>query len=205
MEILKANLVFNQPLAPLDLSKVQYIILHHPEAISATPDEIHQWHLEKGWSGAGYNEYVRKDGTVYIMRGDNIGAQCKDYNSISYGICAEGNYDIEKTMPLEQLNSLIQRIQFNKARFKNYKKIVPHKEFVNTNCPGRYFPLSEILKRIEGANMSFDEAILFLFREGCLNNQEYRRKVCDVVLYEKDFVINCANKIFDLKNQLERK
>ena len=29
------------------------IILHHAESKSCTADDIHSWHLKKGWSGIG--------------------------------------------------------------------------------------------------------------------------------------------------------
>ena len=33
------------------------IILHHAEASHASVEDINQWHLERGWTGIGYNEY----------------------------------------------------------------------------------------------------------------------------------------------------
>lgn len=153
VNIIKTNFVYEKPLIPLDMNKVNYIILHHPDAVNATPQQIHQWHLDNGWSGAGYNEYVRKDGTVYILRGDNIGAQCQGFNSVSYGICAEGDYDTETNMPQAQFDALVQRIKYNKARFKNFKAIVPHNVFGNTSCPGKYFPTEKIINASEVIKM----------------------------------------------------
>jgi hypothetical protein len=148
MNVVQANLKYKNPLTPLNPDNVQYIIIHHAEAVKATPEQIHQWHLQNEWSGAGYSEYITKDGTVHIMRGDNIGAHCAtssfNYNDISYGICCEGNYEIEKDMPITQYQALVERIKYHKARFKNLKKIGGHKEFIPTACPGRYFPLDKV-------------------------------------------------------------
>lgn len=145
MNVLQTNFNYAKPLYPLIIPNVQYIILHHLEAITATPEEIHQWHLDKGWAGFGYNEYIRKDGTVYIGRGDQIGAQCQDYNSKSYGIACEGNYMIEKEMPKAQYDSLIERLKYHKNRMPALIKIDGHKAFVNTSCPGDNFPLEKAI------------------------------------------------------------
>jgi N-acetylmuramoyl-L-alanine amidase len=141
-------LKYAKPLIPLNLDKVKYITLHHIEALSATPQDIHKWHLENGWSGAGYNEYIRKDGTVYILRGDYIGAHSHNNNSTSYGIACEGNYDKELTMPRLQLESLVARIQYNRPRFPNYEYTIPHREKNATQCPGQHFPIQEVLLRL---------------------------------------------------------
>jgi N-acetylmuramoyl-L-alanine amidase len=147
MNILSSNLKF-KPLTPLDLRKVEYIIIHHLKAITATPEDIHKWHLDKGWSGAGYNEYIRKDGTVYIMRGDNKGAHTENYNTNGYGIAVEGDYDVEQTMPTAQFNSLVQRIKHNLGRFPNVKKVVGHKDLDSTACPGKNFPMIRLRKAV---------------------------------------------------------
>jgi len=145
MSVIQTNLKYKKQLIPLTLSKVFFITLHHTDSLYATPEEIHSWHLANDWNGAGYNEYIRKDGSVYILRGDCIGAHTKNMNSKSYGICTEGNYDVETSMPPTQFDSLISRINYNKARFPNKTEVAPHSKFVNTSCPGRYFPLIKIL------------------------------------------------------------
>lgn len=149
---------------PLNLDKVLFIILHHTAAITASADEINQWHLANGWNGgAGYNEYIRKDGNVYIMRGDNIGAQTANLNSKSYGICCEGNYDIEKNMPALQYGSLIERIKYNKSRFRNLLEINGHNKYSTTSCPGKNFPMY----------LEFNEAVNILKEKRIINSPDY--------------------------------
>ena len=46
-------LEYLRPLVPLDMSKLKYVVLHHAAAIHATPDDIHMWHRQNGWNGAG--------------------------------------------------------------------------------------------------------------------------------------------------------
>ena len=144
----KLTLNFKERLIPLKLDKVRYIVLHHTASTKATPEDIHRWHLNRGWSGFGYNEYIRKDGSVYIGRGDNVGAHTANMNSISYGICLEGNYDEEKEMSKAQLDALVERIKYNITRFENLKGVARHKAFVNTSCPGKYFPFYEVMQYI---------------------------------------------------------
>jgi hypothetical protein len=187
---------------PLNLDNVKYIVLHHPKATTASPDEINEWHLGKGWNGGfGYNEYVRKDGTVYIGRGDNIGAQCQNYNSKSYGICCEGNYEIETEMPEAQKLAVIERIRFNKPRFPNYQLTAPHSQFVETECPGKYFPMVEILKRIEVVNVTVDEALAIQVAAGVINSPEYWKKVVDTTKNFDQYVINVGKKLQELRNE----
>lgn len=206
-KVIKSDFNYRSPLIPLNLDAVQYIIPHHISWARATPQQIHNDVLtdpkKKLWSGFPYNEYITKDGTVYIGRGDFIGAHCENMNSISYGIACEGDYDIEMIMPKAQFESLIERIRYNSGRFKNYRCTAPHRKFSNTSCPGKYFPIAEVLKRIEVRNLTLQEAIKLLADEKVINNTEFRQKVCDTVMFEKEFVIAAATKIQELKNKLE--
>jgi len=149
VKFLDSEIVWKYPLTQLDLSSIRYIVVHHVAAVNASPLEVDQWDKGNGWNGAGYNYYVRKDGSKYIMRGDNLGAQCQGYNSVSIGVGCEGNYqyDCEKPydteMPIEQLKSLIDVVVWLKARFPD-AEIKGHGELFNTLCPGEYFPLSYV-------------------------------------------------------------
>ena len=134
MQVIQTNLNYTKRLIPLNLELIEFFVLHHIESISATPEEIHQWHLNNGWIGFGYNEYIRKDGTVYIGRGDNIGAHCLNHNSSTYGIALEGNFSIEKPT-WEQIVSLNLRIETLKNKYINIKEVVNHFELCDTLCP----------------------------------------------------------------------
>jgi len=163
-------IVYKQPLVPLDLNKVFFLIIHHIEARIATPEDIDAWHIAKGWNGAGYNEYIRKSGECIIMRGDNIGAQCLNMNSKSYGIALEGNYSIETTMPDAQMKTLVARLQYHKTRMPNKVEIVKHSQFVHTSCPGEFFPFQMMLGLVE---FNIDSAIQKLTQNGVLTTPEY--------------------------------
>ena len=174
MNIIKTNLNYRKPLVPLILSKVLFLIVHHIDAKFATPEDIHQWHLDNGWNGFGYNEYIRKDGTVYIGRGDNIGAQCANMNSKSFGIALEGNFDIEDLdTNSAQFKSLVERLKYHKERFKNLVEIGPHGKYVATTCPGSKFPFEQLLDAVNNINNEFINAVNTLHLNNIISSADY--------------------------------
>lgn len=138
---------------PLDPNKVEFIFIHHPMARFATVEQINQWHLNNGWiGGIGYNEYITKDGTVHICRGDNIGAQSHKHNSISYGICLEGNYDIEPSPPPELYEIIAKRVIENQKKYIKAKTVLPHSARNSTACPGKNFNMNKLYDAINKLN-----------------------------------------------------
>lgn len=126
-------------------------LLHHAEWSNCSVEDIHHCHIvDKGWSGIGYHYFVRKDGSIYKGRPDNaIGAHCKDHNTNTLGICAEGDY-MKEIMPVAQKQAIIALCIYLKNK---YPRIVfkGHKEApYETNCPGINYPLAEIKTAING-------------------------------------------------------
>lgn len=141
MEIIDTNLNF-KPLTKR--TQTNKIILHHSASEIASPEDIHRWHLNNGWAGAGYHFLVRKDGKIYRLRPeDTVGAHASGSNSDSIGICAEGNYDYE-TMPEAQKKSLIWLVNYLKNKY-HITKVIGHRDVNNTSCPGKNFPFDEIV------------------------------------------------------------
>ena len=142
MEIIETNLQFNSNHSPM--KKVEGIALHHSGVtVLQSVEVIHNYHKSKGWAGIGYHYYVRKDGSVYRGRPENMaGAHCPGVNSISIGICAEGNFN-EETMSDEQKQAIIELVKDIKSRY-DIKWIKGHREIISTDCPGNNFPLEEI-------------------------------------------------------------
>lgn len=202
MNVIQTNFNYTKPLIDLNLDKVLFIPLHHTGCKTYTPEQCHADHLKNGWSGAGYNEFIRKDGTVYIMRGDHIGAQCKNNNSKTYGICCEGDYNVETEMPQVQFEALIERIQYHKVRFKNLVDVKPHSYFNPTSCPGKYFPLQQIYSALEGKQKMLDlyNSILVLQTSGIINSPDYWKEnalIGGLVKgeYVASLIIRMANKL----------
>ena len=146
MDIKETNLNFSS-LTPR--SKVlEYIVVHHTASTAKeTVEQIHNFHINNnGWAGIGYHFYIRKDGTIYRGRPEEyIGAHCENYNSVSLGICCEGNFEIEQ--PTEkQLQSLSELIHNLKQKYGNVQ-VIGHRDLNATVCPGKnlYSKLGSII------------------------------------------------------------
>lgn len=136
MQIVETNLDFGGMSA---LNSVTRLILHHAEARTCSAEDIHRWHKQNGWSGAGYHFLVRKEGTVYRLRPENkIGAHAKGANSNSLGICFEGSYQTE-TMPDAQIKAGQELVAYLKKKY-GISKVQRHSDVCKTSCPGRNFP-----------------------------------------------------------------
>lgn len=160
-------------LKPLNLDKIQYIVIHHTDSSSATWEDINKWHKEKGWDCAGYNAFINKKGEIYILRGDNIGAQCLNYNSTSYGIALEGNFENEFPTE-EQYNTLINYIISIKHKFKFLKTIVPHSYLFDTTCPGKNFNMIRILSEFDQReDITIENALAILTENKLINSPDY--------------------------------
>ena len=126
------------------------IILHHAEASSCTADDIHSWHLARGWAGIGYHFFVRKDGSIYRGRPeDTVGAHASGANNDSIGICAEGKYMTE-TMPDVQKQAIIELVAYLLNKYK-ISIVLRHKDVTATDCPGDNYPFTEIVAGANGA------------------------------------------------------
>lgn len=124
------------------------ITIHNSGGAKATPDMVHSWHLANGWAGFGYHALIQKNGTITEGRPYNtVGSHCYGNNSW-LGICFEGNYQQEKTMPAKQLAAgrwLVQKwLKANPGIPVKGHGSMPRNA---TDCPGRFFPMKALLKR----------------------------------------------------------
>ena len=139
MYINQSNIKFNGLRYGNDPNK---IIIHNADATSCSVYDIDRWHKGNGWSGIGYDYFIRKEGSVWTGRPENaIGAHTIGQNSSSIGICLEGAFMREKPTRA-QLNSLYYLIADIRARRGNLP-VYGHKDFNNTDCPGINFPLEQ--------------------------------------------------------------
>lgn len=171
-----------KPLVPLSLSKVKFIVLHHVEAEHFTWEQINDYHKNgKKWNAAGYNEYVMKNGDVYILRGDHIGAHAEGYNSCSYGIALEGDYTKTNDVPIEQYHALKERVAFHLTRIRKVNPnvtIVRHKDLNKTTCPAN-FPFNQFLYDINSIKPDdiYNDAINTLVANKLINSPEYWKQM----------------------------
>lgn len=165
-----------------------YIALHHAAAVTCSAVQVDQWHKNNGWSGIGYHYFVRKDGTIYRGRPEwALGAHVSGMNNCSLGICAEGNYDIEHSMPDAQYNAILSLIDDIHIRYPA-AKVVGHREIGASDCPGKYYPLSELKN---GSKNESEE----------LNMSQYEE--LKRLIASKDEIINkMGQEIAELKNPM---
>lgn len=125
-------------------SRTTRIILHHAAAVTCSVQDIQRWHLANGWAGIGYHFFVRKDGSIYRGRPEStIGAHVTGANADSIGICFEGDYDKEASMPQAQTKAGKELVAYLKNRY-GINTVKAHRDVGASSCPGRYFPFSEI-------------------------------------------------------------
>lgn len=143
MNIIETNLEFTS------LSKrnvTNRIILHHSGvSVLQSVEVIHNYHKNTNkWAGIGYHFYVRKDGSIYRGRPEEmIGAHAYGANSDSIGICAEGNFN-EETMSEVQKKAIRELVVYLKEKY-NITKVQRHSDTIATTCPGENYPFEDIV------------------------------------------------------------
>lgn len=136
-----------RPLKPLDPKKITGIAIHHMEHPTASMDEIHKWHLNRGWKGFAYNWWVDFSGFVWECRGMNAGGGLFDpLNDTVISIGFQGDYEKSKEMPAAQFWAGCEIIRHLRLKVPTITTVAGHKHWQATSCPGKYFPMKEIIK-----------------------------------------------------------
>lgn len=121
-------------------------LVHHNAAAShCTAQDVHAWHLARGWSGIAYMFFIAKGGKVYRGRpewalgGHTLGGSAR------LGWCVEGNYDVE-TMPVAQLKACQSVHRYLHVKYGSLQD-VRHGDFPgnSTSCPGAHYPFEKIV------------------------------------------------------------
>jgi len=150
----------NGRLKPLNLAKVDSIVLHHMAHNSADVKTVERWHIEgNGWDAIGYNYWIGFDGTVYEGRGLHIGAGVANHNSHIINIGFQGDYSKDVAMPDAQFNAGVEVIEWLMGKLTTPQSVAPtapltqgsqsgmikgHRDFGGSVCPGTYFPFDEM-------------------------------------------------------------
>ena len=162
MEINEVNYKWNGSLSKR--VKTNMIVLHHAAAKECTPQQVHQWHLNRGWSGVGYHFFVSRSGKIYRGRPEYaIGAHATKYNSTSIGICFEGDYTVQ-SMPKEQLEAGKELVAYLKDKY-NITNVKCHRDLMATSCPGKNFPFNEIAN---ASNITIKENLVLSFQKAAI-------------------------------------
>ena len=178
MKILKKEFAWAGPLTPLDISRVTAVSIHHMEHVSAGMDEIHQWHLERGWKGFAYNYWVDYEGNAWECRGLNKGAGLYDpINDTVISIGFQGDYNITQKMPEKQFLTGCELLRYLRITIPTINEVAGHSKWNATTCPGKYFPLEEMIKvsdvmlKIKDFDQIADwakEAVLNVYEKGIM-------------------------------------
>ncbi len=155
--------------------QTKYIVLHH-RAGDGDAQSIHSAHLGRGFSGIGYHFYVRKNGGIYKGRPiGTVGAHAIGVNKESIGICFEGNFEKERSMPEIQKRSGKALLSYLRGLYPSVS-VITHREVQSTACPGKYFPFDEIKK--EAREMTVDEAVEIVQAKAGLENETIDFLLC---------------------------
>jgi N-acetyl-anhydromuramyl-L-alanine amidase AmpD len=145
-------------------NKTEMIVLHHAAAKSCNVQQVHQWHINRGWSGVGYHYFISRNGEIFRGRPeDTVGAHATGYNSISIGLCFEGDYTTQ-TMPKAQLDAGKELVAYLKDKY-NLTKVKGHRDLMATSCPGVKFPFFEIATAKQNAEK---ENLVLLFQKAAI-------------------------------------
>lgn len=132
------------------------IVIHHAASINCTAQDIHRWHIDRGWMGIAYHYFIEKDGIIYRGRQESHrgGHLYGSENDNTMGICLEGNYDTETIVPEAQINALVELCNDINKRWA-IKTIKKHADYPsakgdNKLCPGKYFPWDEFMAKMNG-------------------------------------------------------
>jgi N-acetyl-anhydromuramyl-L-alanine amidase AmpD len=114
---------------------IQFIVVHcsdTPNGRYHTAEDIHRWHLERGWDGIGYHSVIRTDGLVDQGRPHYwIGSHTAKYNGIAIGVCLIGRdeFSDEQWRSLEGLMLSLTN-EFPNAKVVGHRDLNSHK-----TCP----------------------------------------------------------------------
>jgi len=151
LKIIETNFAFKS-LAPL--GQVTDIVIHHV-AGQSTAAAIHQQHLGQGWAGIGYHFFVDDAGQIFRGRPLNaLGAHVLSQNAGKIGVCLNGNLEVRRPTDA-QIGSLIWLLGVLR-QWHPKAKVRGHKEFMATNCPGKFVSIQEILKMMEGEELRYN-------------------------------------------------
>ncbi len=81
----------------LSSRRIHLIVIHCSatrDGVPYTPEQLERDHRARGFDGAGYHFYIRRNGKIESLRDiDRPGAHARGHNAHSIGICYEGGLD----------------------------------------------------------------------------------------------------------------
>jgi N-acetyl-anhydromuramyl-L-alanine amidase AmpD len=109
-------------------SNINLIVVHcsaTPNGISFSAADIHQMHVDRGFSGIGYHKVIRTDGTIENGRPEYwFGAHVEGHNKKSLGVCLIGTDKFSD----KQFDSLATLLADYKKIFGSKLQITGHRD-----------------------------------------------------------------------------
>jgi N-acetyl-anhydromuramyl-L-alanine amidase AmpD len=140
----------------------RWIVIHHSATDAGSAAAFDNFHRNgRHWDELGYHFVVGNgggsgDGAVEVgsrWPKQKWGAHCRvgdneEYNYFGIGICLVGNFD--RRRPSEaQMQSAARLVAYLAARYHiDDAHIIGHGSVGDTRCPGRCFPMSDLLARV---------------------------------------------------------
>ena len=125
------------------MRKINLIVVHCSatrETLDYTPEQLERDHKARGFTRAGYNYYIRRDGHIVDMRPvEQIPAHARGHNRHSIGICYEGGLDYAgrpaDTRTEAQKQSLVRLLRTLKTDYPT-SRICGHRDLgAHKACP----------------------------------------------------------------------
>ena len=115
------------------LDKPNKIIVHCSATDKPhTIQDIHKWHIDRGFVGCGYHFFITKKGIIQNGRPiEYVGAHCFGQNHQSIGVCLEGEYEFTK----QQIKPFLNLVCYIESIFRREMQVFPHNEFSKKTCP----------------------------------------------------------------------
>ena len=117
------------------MEQVDYLVVHcsdTPNGRETQAQDIHRWHLEKGWDGIGYHAVITLKGEVQWGRPRYWqGAHASPFNSASLGICLIGR-DVFTQAQMRALEALLLALKLDHPK----ANVVGHRDLNHAKtCP----------------------------------------------------------------------
>ena len=116
------------------MRKIKEIIIHcsaSPNGRDDRAEDVHRWHLERGWDGIGYHYVIEISGNLASGRPLYwAGAHARGHNANSIGICLIGTDEFNS----KQIARLRETIN-NLKMFYPDSKVIGHNEVSEKACP----------------------------------------------------------------------
>lgn len=119
---------------------IKYLVIHcsdSPNDRDIEAADIHQWHLERGFDGIGYNHVIQRNGTIENARPHYWeGAHITGHNHHSIGVCLVGRDEFTERQYATLKNTLYRlKFRYQGAEIVGHYQLDDKKTCPNIDIP----------------------------------------------------------------------